>query len=184
MGNDPEYPLIGLQLNLGGASKRRSSASSDQVLRDSISVHVRRYLICQYLKQSIIPDPAFIALQDKFNDVDVAEIREALQQRRTSSCATYKRAVSDGNVQKEAALLYDENVLVYDDETLLAQDDFLNREEANAETLLKRFEGGLFLHKPSKQFIVAISHHGENNGSTHENRKESIRGLLNGLYIG
>ena len=151
-----------------------------------MSVHVGRHLIYEYLKQSIIPDPAFIALQDEPNNVDVAAIQDALQQRRRSGGATYKCAAWHCNEDrgknvlpagKKAALLYNENVLVCRKGSLLAQHDFFYRSEHKAELLFKRLDGGLFLHKPSKRFIVAVSYHGEKNGYSDADKKECISGM-------
>jgi hypothetical protein len=158
-------------------------------------------LISEYLNQSIIPDPAFIALQDESSNVDIEAIQNVLQQRRRSDGATYKcvawdckedtekEVVPAGKKEvvpagkkkvvpagKKAALLYNENVLVYDEESILAKDDFFHRRYTKAELLFNRLDGGLFLHKPSKRFIVAVSYHGKNACPVDE-KKEFISGM-------
>src|SRR5271167_1796909 len=95
MDNCPLYPVVALQFNLGTAprSNRKQKAPSTSVKQgDGVSKYVGRYLIYQYLKQSIISDPAFIALQDELSNVDVEAIRDILHERSRRCGGTYKCA--------------------------------------------------------------------------------------------
>ena len=193
MEDQPKHPLIALQFNLGAAPKPNRKPTTASRLREQspgdgergISVHIGRHLICEYLRQSIFPDPAFIALQDDPSNVDVEAIRDVLHKRPSSCGAVYecmawhcnesdKKTLPTG---KKAALLYNESVLICDKANRLAKDDFFYRRDAKAETLFKRLDGGLFLHEPSKRFIVAASYHGEKNGVTDDEKKEYALGM-------
>lgn len=187
MENCPQHPVVALQFNLGAAprSNQKQKAPSTSVKQgNGVSVHVGRHLIYQYLKQSIISDPAFIASQDELSNVDVEAIRKALHERSRSSGGTYectawhchkegKEALPQG---KKAALLYDKTVMTYDKANTLVEDDFFNPRDNRAQRLFARLDGGLFLHAPSKRFIVAVSYHGEKNGSKDDEKKTYILG--------
>ena len=54
-------------------------------------------------------------------------------------------------------------------------EDFFHESDTKAAKLSKRFDGGLFQHEVSKQFIVAISYHGEND-LTDKDKKDYISG--------
>src|SRR5271168_3762267 len=97
MENFQEHTLIALQLNLGAAAKSTpkqnpATPSADQGSAadgGTVSVHVGRYVINQYLEQSIMFDPAFIALHDDFSGVDVKSICDTFKTRTQESDVTY-----------------------------------------------------------------------------------------------
>ena len=117
-----------------------------------MSVHVGRHLICEYLKQSIIRDPTFIALQDYPSNIYVEDIRDALQESKGNCGAVYKCLAwhcNEGNRDalpsgKKAALLYNERALICDKEKALAKNDFFNGRDTKSDNLFKRLDGGLF----------------------------------------
>src|SRR5947207_14593454 len=153
MENCPLYPVIALQFNLGAAPrsnrKKQAPSSTSVKKRHGVSKHVGRHLICQYLKQIIISDPAFVALQDGLSNVEVEAIRDVLHERSRSSGGMYKCAAWQCNKDgkdalpqgKKAALLYDTTVMIYD--MALVEDDFFDPGDSRAQKLFTRLDGGL-----------------------------------------
>jgi hypothetical protein len=193
MENYPRHDVVALQFNLGAARKPKGPSTYVK----QVSKHVGRHLIYQYLKQSIIPDPAFIALQDELSNVDVDHIRDVLHECRRKpddkceldeiyKCAAWhghkdgKDALPPG---KKAALLYDTKEITYDTENPLVEDDFFDPRNYRAQRLFNRLDGGLFLHKPSQRFIVAVSYHGEKN-DTKDEKKAYIWGRCRRVSFG
>jgi hypothetical protein len=185
-----EHPLVALQFNLGAAArpsqKRQSGATSEDVDDEggSVSIHVRRHLICEYLKQSLNELPAFVALHDGLSSEDVYSVRDILDERGGAyECVAYYNLKDiDGERKKlppgknAAALLYDSNLLIHDTDNALNEDDFFHGRDSKAKRLFKRLDGGLFLHNPSNRWIVAVSYHGEKKDAKDYERKEYISG--------
>lgn len=186
----PEYPLVALQFNLGAAPRRSPKQNSEGTRGEPISVegeggrvstHIGRHLICEYLKQSLFHLPAFVALQDDPSNVDVLSIRDVLDERMGSQTG-YKCVAWHYNKEgalpagKKAALLYDSTLLIHDTENALSEEDFFHGKDSKARRLFKRLDGGLFLHRPSDRWVVAVSYHGEKNDSKEVERKEYLSG--------
>lgn len=173
-----QHSLVALQFNLGAAPGRKqtSAAVTGDQIPGTVSRHVGRHLINQYLQQTTIPDPAFIALHDVFNNEDIKTICEALKGRPTNGDGTYESVVKNPG-RKTACLLYNSNIVTFDKNSLLAEDDFFVESDAGEELrLFKRLDGGLFQHNESKQFIVAVSYHGEKKESRDIEKKDNISG--------
>jgi hypothetical protein len=173
MGNLQEHTLIALQLNLG--AKKRSNGGY-------VSKHIGRYVISQYLEQSIIFDPAFIALHDDFSTVDAESIRDAFKTRTQQSDVTYHSIRGEPLKPKpNALLLYNTSIMTYDSNITLEKDDFFigrgKGRDTKARKLFERLDGGLFQHEQSKQFIVAVSYHGEHTQSSDEKKDNVFGGL-------
>jgi hypothetical protein len=139
-----------------------------------VSKHVGRYLVHEYLSHSVFPKPAFITLQDDFTQPDIESISEAMKKRPTGDIAEYSS--TSKNQGKEAHLLYNEGVFIYDKYNSLSEDDFICGSDVKRQNLFNRLHGGLFQHKSSKQFVVAISYHRENNESKNDEKKEYVSG--------
>ena len=180
MGNRQEHSLVMLQFNLRAGSITNQRQKSGANLKDESSypknkvpVHVGRYLIFQYLLQSRIPDPGFIALQDQITSKDVENLCDALTERSTNKTNIYESRKTQ-NGKKEALLLYNTNLMIYDESRPLKEGDFRYRSDVKAIELFQRIDGGLFQHKSSECYIVAISYHGENTDSTDAEKKICI----------
>jgi len=181
-----EHYLVALQFNLGAAPvirrKQTSAATSADQIPSNVSKHVGRHLISQYLQLTTITDPEFIALHDTFSNEDVKSICEALKGRPTSNHGTYE-SVNENQGRKTACLLYNSNLVTHDTNSLLAEDDFfVERDAGEAFKLFKRLDGGLFQHKKSRQFIVAVSYHGEKTESRDSEKKDNLSGRSLALF--
>jgi hypothetical protein len=173
MANSQQHNLVALQLNLGGARKsKRAGPNTTNEARD-VSKLVSRYLINQYLKQSIIFDPAFIALHDVPNGEDTKSVREAIVERTETKKGTYLSVTS----VKTAVLMYDSYAVEYDANRPLVEDDFFAKSDIKARKLFKRLDGGLFFHKQWNRWIVAVSYHGEKTESRADEKKENVIGI-------
>ena len=181
MENHQNHALVALQFNLGAASRSRRKRTSEPISGEQIAadgegtvpIHIGRHLISEYLEQSIFPDPVFIALHDRVTKVDAKTICDALKERETNHGAVYE--YEPFNKEDTAALLYNSSVVIYDRNNALKMEDFFNESDTKAAKLSKRLHGGLFQHEASKQFIVAISYHGEND-LTDKDKKDYISG--------
>lgn len=181
-----DYDLVTLQFNLGAASmpvkksKRSSEPSGENNSTDGqvcVSKHVGRYLVHKYLSHSVFPNPAFIALQDGFNDKDVESICEAMKKRSTGDIAEYLRTPTNQEKKDlKALLLYNNDVFIYDTDNCLSEEDFFCGSDVKRQRLFNRLNGGLFQHKVSKQFVVAISYHGQKKDSKNDEKKEYVSG--------
>lgn len=194
MENYKEHPLIALQFNLGAAPKRNQKRQSGTTSKEPIPVetengtafvsrHIGKHLICEYLKQSLVDLPAFVALQDNLSSGHIRSIRDALDGslgiEKGYNCVASLRDEKAGLPSgKTAALLYDSTLLIHDAESALKDHDFFHGRPAKAKRLFKRLDGGLFLHIPSNRWVVAVSYHGEKNDSKEVERKEYISGTL------
>lgn len=168
------YDLVALQLNVSSASDKE---------KYSMSKTATQFLIKEYIQQcdsEILPDPAFVALQDGVTTNDCKNIRSAFKERQGVMKGNLVEASKSG---KGISLLYDRKVLteITDLEWKLAESDFEFRDNRGkkAAHLIERIAGGLFQHQGSTQFIVAVSYHGRVKTKTEEagsQKKESVIG--------
>lgn len=186
MENLQEHTLIALQLNLGATARSTRKRNSDPD-GSNVSKHIGRYVISQYLEQSFIFDPAFIALHDDFSGVDVKSICDAFKTRTQKTVVTYHSIEGDQlKTKQNALLLYNTSVTTLDSNVPLAEDDFFMGQgkgrDTKARKLFERLDGGLFQHEQSKHFIVAVSYHGENTMS-YDDKKDNISGSLRIVFM-
>ena len=142
-------------------------------------------MIKEYIKQSDpqrLPNPAFVALQDGITEPDYKNIANAFKERGF----THWDLVEASKKSKGVSLLYDRNTLteLKDSEWTLTKDDFFVSERRKATLLDERIAGGLFQHRESTHFIVAVSYHGRVKTTIEEvgvQKKEYVRGIVRGL---
>lgn len=169
------YDLVALQLNVSPASANEQC---------SMSKTGTQFLIKEYIKRcdsEILPDPAFVALQDGVTTNDWKNVRSAFKERQG---AMKGDLVEASKSEKGISLLYDRTVLteIKDQEWKLVESDFEFRENRGkkAAHLMQRIAGGLFQHQGSTYFIVAISYHGRVKNKIEEagpQKKECVIGI-------
>src|SRR5436190_823426 len=149
------YDFVALQLNVSPGSVKEQC---------SMSKIGTQYLIKEYIKRcdsEILPDPAFVALQDGVTANDWKNVQSAFKERHGG---TKGELVEASKTEKGISLLYDRTVLteVKDPEWKLAGNDFhfAVDQGKKAAHLMERIAGGLFQHRQSTQFVVVVSYHG------------------------
>lgn len=168
------YDLVALQLNVSPGSDKESGSASKRC---------SQFLIREYIKRSDpqrLPDPAFVALQDGITATDRKNITSAFKER---GGGTQGDLVEASKKSKGVSLLYDRKVLteLKGTEWALKKDDFSLPDQKGKALLDERISGGLFQHRESTQFIVAISYHGRVKTKSLEavtQKKEYVRGII------
>lgn len=164
---DRGHEISAIQMNVSGKAKGLKTCSKFLIRRFIESSHPDK-----------LPYPTFVALHDNALGTDCANIREAFnaRDRRNAGLEIFTSPASEG-----VRLLYNADVvncLVEADEDVLVQDDFFkNKAGDKNEQLFKRIAGGLFQHKASTQYIVAISYHGIHASTTKLEKEEYLKGV-------
>jgi hypothetical protein len=166
--------LVALALNLSGQSgKGITTATKD----------CRQYLIRQYIERcdpERLPIPDFIALQDGVTRADISNMREAFKSRHTSPKDRFD-AVNNADISSSnAQLLFNTGKLTHvrdfhGKDWALVESDYFKDEKS----ISSRVSGGIFQHKKSAQFIVAVSYHGFNQNKPVA--QNYLKGLLTNL---
>jgi hypothetical protein len=165
------HPIYGLQMNISGKK---------QGLKNCI-----KFLLEGFLKRSrrdVFPCPTFVALHDGAKKADCQIFQRAFNVQDDSG-ADLERF--DSPASDDVHLLYDRNIVIClaeTDEDVLAQADFFKNETGDkCEQLFKRIAGGLFQHKASAQYIVAISYHGIHVSTTNQDKEKYLEGMFSDL---
>jgi hypothetical protein len=166
-GGSAGHPISALQMNISG----RTSGFKNCI----------KFLLKGFIERSrpdVFPCPTFVALHDGSTDSDCKTIQKAFDVREgcVSGLEKFKSPSNDG-----VHLLYNSNTvecLTGTSEDILAQDDFFKNEIGNrSEQLFKRIVGGLFQHRVSTQYIVAISYHGIHASTTKLDKEKYLKGI-------
>ena len=177
MGDNIYHDLVALQLNVApGTDKAKGSASKKSA----------QFLIKEYIKQSDpqrLPNPTFVALQDGITEPDCKNIVNAFNERRR---LTDGALVNASKKSKGVSLLYDRESLIElkEPEWTLTKGDFFPSEAKKSAQLDERIAGGLFQHRKSAHFIVAVSYHGRLKTRSEEalvQKKEYVQGIFQSI---
>jgi hypothetical protein len=157
---DSNHQISALQMNISGA-------------KPSLSKITQRFIIKEFIERSCrttLPCPTFVALQDTVGTGDVENIRNAFDRR--EGCKkddwTFDVTPEGGTGNATAKLLYNSKIVdFFGGSAELVEEDFkfkgktVKSDQDLGKSLFGRIAGGLFKHKESGHYIVAISYHGK-----------------------